>query len=250
MTKHTKPTYQMTPEMIALAAFVLSIFEIITVVISLLPGAWLILKALDSSTTLLLAINLALAYYSYQFATLIVCALAIRLTPNPHSGELSTKRDLFLNFVKIGISLYLVRSSAYKLAFTTPFPGAFYFWLAGGKCEGMLGVNLLISEPNLISIGKGTTIGMNSSIVCHIQYLENKTGKRVSFVKPVVIGKNVLIGDGTSIHPGVKISDNAVVGEKSLVKPNTVIPSNEFWAGVPAEFKRLISTDQDQSKTK
>ncbi len=220
----------LSQSMIFWGSLSLGIFEIVLVFLSLLPGALLITKAIQLQSVFLLCGAVGLAYYIFQFVIIIGCGLALRLIPKPVPGLLTNSKDEFMNFVIIGISFYLMRSPAYKLALTTPFPGALFFWLAGGRCEGMLGANVSISEPHLISIGKGSTIGVNSFLTGHI-----KNGYGQSIVEPIKIGENVLIGEGTSIHPGVVIGNHAIVAEKSLVKPGTVIGSHEVWGGVPAK---------------
>lgn len=58
---------------------------------------------------------------------------------------------------------------------------------------------------------------------------------------PVVIGKNVWIGDNVRIHKGVTIGDNSVIAANSIVTKD--VPANCVAAGNPA---RIVKTDIDQ----
>lgn len=55
---------------------------------------------------------------------------------------------------------------------------------------------------------------------------------------PVIILKNVWIGEGACIMPGVTIGENAIIGANSVVTKN--IPANSVVAGVPAIVIRTI----------
>lgn len=58
---------------------------------------------------------------------------------------------------------------------------------------------------------------------------------------PVVIGKNVWIGDNVRIQKGVTIGDNSVIAANSIVTKD--VPANSVAAGNPA---RIVKTDIDQ----
>lgn len=58
---------------------------------------------------------------------------------------------------------------------------------------------------------------------------------------PVVIGKNVWIGDNVRIQKGVTIGDNSIIAANSIVTKD--VPSNSIAAGNPA---RIVKTNIDQ----
>ena len=62
--------------------------------------------------------------------------------------------------------------------------------------------------------------------------------KRMQYVKPVHIGKNVWIGSGAVILPGVTIGDNSVIGAGSIVTKD--IPANVVAVGNPCRGMREI----------
>ena len=53
---------------------------------------------------------------------------------------------------------------------------------------------------------------------------------------PVIIGKNVWIGENCTILPGVTIGDNAVIGAGSVVTKD--IPNDSIAIGNPARIKQ------------
>lgn len=55
---------------------------------------------------------------------------------------------------------------------------------------------------------------------------------------PIVIGRNVWIGSGTTILPGVTIGNNAVIGAGSVVTKDVL--ENTVVAGVPANVIQTI----------
>jgi len=64
---------------------------------------------------------------------------------------------------------------------------------------------------------------------------ENKTKR------PVYIGNNVFIGAHSTILKGVNIGDNSIIGACSVVTKS--IPTNEIWAGNPAQFIKKIAAN-------
>lgn len=78
-----------------------------------------------------------------------------------------------------------------------------------------------------ITIGEGTMIGPNVTVVTDNHDLQNRM---VLLCRPVHIGKNVWIGACASIMPGVTIGDNAVIAGGAVVakdvEPNTVVGGN------------------------
>ena len=105
-----------------------------------------------------------------------------------------------------------------------------------------------ISSSNHIEIGDGFLSGKWVSIVDNAH---GKSGfdtftspnKREIYSKgPIIIGKNVWIGDKATILPNVTIGDGSVIGANSVVTKN--IPPNSIWIGNPG---RLIKRDYNES---
>ena len=62
--------------------------------------------------------------------------------------------------------------------------------------------------------------------------------QRPLFSKPVYIGKNVWIGEGSCILPGVTLGDNVIVGANAVVTHS--FPNNCVIAGVPAQIIKKL----------
>lgn len=91
--------------------------------------------------------------------------------------------------------------------------------------------------PELITVGKNSIIGYNTTILAH-EYLidEYRLGE-------VLIGDNVLVGANTTILPGVTIGDGAKISAASLVHKN--VPAGAFVGGNPM---RIISMPDSSSE--
>ncbi|MNJ51994.1 2,3,4,5-tetrahydropyridine-2,6-dicarboxylate N-acetyltransferase [compost metagenome] len=86
-------------------------------------------------------------------------------------------------------------------------------------------VMLDVFFPQMITVGKNSVIGYNTTILAH-EYLihEYRLGE-------VIIGDEVLIGANTTILPGVTIGDGAVVAAGSVVHKN--VEAGTFVGGNP-----------------
>ncbi|PGS52001.1 DapH/DapD/GlmU-related protein [Bacillus sp. AFS041924] len=92
--------------------------------------------------------------------------------------------------------------------------------------------------PELISVGKNSIIGYNTTILAH-EYLINEYR-----LGEVIIGNNVLVGANTTILPGVTIGDGAKISAATLV--NKDVPAGAFVGGNPMV---IISLPQPETTT-
>lgn len=79
----------------------------------------------------------------------------------------------------------------------------------------------------------------------HINYGVNMTRTRigehctispgVTICGDVIIGDRVLIGAGATICDRVTIHNDATIGAGAVILPETIIPSNTTWVGVPGK---------------
>lgn len=103
-----------------------------------------------------------------------------------------------------------------------------------------------VMYPELISVGRNSIIGYNTTILAH-EYLiqEYRLGR-------VIIGDNVMIGANSTLLPGITIGDGAIVAAGSLV--NRDVPPGAFVGGNPIRVIRMpeqqqgIAENQDQSR--
>ena len=98
-----------------------------------------------------------------------------------------------------------------------------------------------------ISIGDYTFAGSNVNILAgsHDMHLEGLP-RRDAEIKQgcdITIGKGVWLASGSTILGPCTIGDNAVVAAGAVVAPNTNIPANTVYAGIPAKKVKELETD-------
>lgn len=133
----------------------------------------------------------------------------------------------------------------------------------GGKIligdGAQIGYNSSIGAIEYIAIGERTIISNNviitdnnnhsvnpidRMIVFKTPVGSNLRGWQYSLSSPIVIGKNVWIGQYARINKGVTIGDNSVVAANSVVTKN--VPTNCIVAGNPA---KIVKTNiQNESR--
>ena len=57
---------------------------------------------------------------------------------------------------------------------------------------------------------------------------------------PVSVGKNAVVGGGSTVQPGCTIGEGAVVASRAVVPKWTNIPDGEAWGGIPARFIKKV----------
>lgn len=87
--------------------------------------------------------------------------------------------------------------------------------------NSLIGLNTTIRQPELITVGAGSILGLGSIMSCHF----TSDGK-VHTQKPIKIGTKSVIGGYSALAPGVTIGDNSVIGAESRVFPDVVIGNN------------------------
>jgi acetyltransferase-like isoleucine patch superfamily enzyme len=113
---------------------------------------------------------------------------------------------------------YIVRYTF--LEFITPTPmNQLFYRLMGMKIGKGVHINTTnISDPALIEIGDGVTIGGSAHIVAHY------ASKGFLIIEPVKIGKKVTIGLKATIMGDVKIGDDVIIAPHEIILPKSRIP--------------------------
>ncbi|MCL4304329.1 gamma carbonic anhydrase family protein [bacterium] len=121
----------------------------------------------------------------------------------------------------------------------------------GPECSLWFGT-VVRGDVNWIRIGARTNL--QDGVICHVTIAK----------APLTIEELVSVGHAAVVHGctlkrgcligiGARVLDLAVVGEQSLVAAGsvvleeTIIPSGELWAGVPARKKRDLSSEERRS---
>lgn len=129
------------------------------------------------------------------------------------------------NFIVIQISRYMPFLGVKNWLYRT-----FLGMEVGDQTAVALMVMMDVMFPELISVGRNSIIGYNTTILAH-EYLidEYRLGR-------VTIGDEVMIGANSTLLPGITIGDGAVVAAGSLV--NRDVPPGAFVGGNPIRVIR------------
>ncbi|TFF88802.1 MAG: hypothetical protein EU550_00590 [Promethearchaeota archaeon] len=84
-------------------------------------------------------------------------------------------------------------------------------------------------DSNFIKIGHDTILGEGSMVLSSVTF-----DQKYLFVKEVIIGDRVTIGNSSIVSPGTIIEDNAILGMGSYTKINQHIEGNYIYVGKPA----------------
>eukprot|EP00884_Botryococcus_braunii_P011654 jgi/Botrbrau1/2048/Bobra.0047s0024.2 len=113
---------------------------------------------------------------------------------------------------------------------------------------------VLRGDVNRILIGENSTI--LDGVIVHVAK-HNPQGREA----PTVIGNNVTIGHGATLHAvtvedgslvgmgailldGVKVQNGAIVAAGAVVPPGKIVPTGEVWGGSPAKLIRRLEYDE------
>lgn len=109
-----------------------------------------------------------------------------------------------------------------------------------------IGNRCTIGFMNSFSVSKSVTIGDDTVIGSLCSFSDNdghplSASKRrvhgaVDYgdIKPIVLGKNVWLGERCIILKGVTIGNNSIIAAGSIVTKD--VPAGEIWGGSPAKF--------------
>ena len=121
-----------------------------------------------------------------------------------------------------------------------------YFEVRNKESQIVIGNNVTFNNNCSIEVLSKVIIHDNVLIGVNCSLLDNDghhlaIDKRVSGIPnyaPILINKNVFIGDNVTILKGVTIGENTIVGNGSIVTKN--IPANVIVAGNPAQIIKSI----------
>ncbi len=112
--------------------------------------------------------------------------------------------------------------------------------------------SVLRADINTITIGENTNI----QDLCCLHVADDKPvvigrdcviGHNVT-IHGATIGSKVLVGMGSIILNGAQIGDDCIIAAGALVPENMVVPSASLVVGMPAKVKRTV-TEQEIAQT-
>lgn len=116
--------------------------------------------------------------------------------------------------------------------------------------------NWLVRYKKNLKLGKYTDVGAfvylnaHSGIIIE-DYVQIGGGVKIYSLDTisskrgkVILKKNCKIGANSVILPNTTIGENSVIGACSVIKYGTNIPSNEIWAGAPAQKIGILKNEK------
>lgn len=135
---------------------------------------------------------------------------------------------------KIHLRIWLAERIQEELA-ATSLAGApwfpFYARLLGCSIGRGADLHTLPPVTGMLSVGRGAAIEPEVDLVGH--WIDGD----VVHVGAITVGSRARIGARCTLNPGARIGHDAEVAPGSLV--DGVVPAGEFWAGSPAEQRRV-----------
>jgi len=190
--------------------------------------------------------HMILLFNVFYVLILIVLRLPI---PRPKEGRYSIGPGEPVNRQVVWSCLIAVLT---KARYQAPFPGFLVFHMANlppmswlmGPIFGPRSRSCYINDPSIIdphqvTIGRNVVIGFGTTIAGHYQMLDHIV------IKPTIIEDDVLIG-AYSVLSGVHIKSGATVAAGSVLIGRDVGPG-EYWVGNPARRRRAAkANDQNE----
>jgi acetyltransferase-like isoleucine patch superfamily enzyme len=111
-----------------------------------------------------------------------------------------------------------------------------------------IGYGSILACITTISIGKGTAIAHNVTIIDNNNHPTHPEDRKIMYNSPwdsplrnwnysksapIIIGENVWIGTGSRLHKGITIGDNSIIAANAMVTKD--VPANCIVAGNPAK---------------
>ncbi|TPQ29623.1 acyltransferase [Methylomonas koyamae] len=154
--------------------------------------------------------------------------LRLMMVFKPFSPGEYAMDDRLFTYWKLFTVIYEFGKGA-LLPFTTVFAKPLVAKLFGATIGRDIALGGHLVDPQLIQIGDEAVIGHDSVITAHT------INSGTIVLKPVIIGARATIGVHAVLMSGVNVGEGAIVAAGSVVPPDTSIPANELWGGIPVK---------------
>jgi acetyltransferase-like isoleucine patch superfamily enzyme len=148
--------------------------------------------------------------------------------------------------IHLGKRVLIVGADGFRTALTT---------LRWGEHEGSIevGNDVLIMNGVRVSSASRIVIG-DETMLANFCYLMDADWHDIydrtsvpGKTRPIILGKNVWVGDHAIVCKGVTVGDNSIIGAGSVVREN--VPPNVIVAGNPARVVRELDPDKIRLKS-
>lgn len=187
------------------------------------------------------AFLLAIILFNVTYVLLLIVSRLPIPQPKPGRYTMTPGKPLDRNLIWSCMIATLT-----KARHEAPFPAFLLFhfsnlpplcWLMGpifGPKSGSCYVaEPTIIDPHLVTIGRNVIIGFGTTIAGHYQEQDEIV------IRPTIIEDDVLIG-GHSAISGAHIKKGARIAAGSMVMPGAVIGPYEYWSGNPARRRKVM----------
>ncbi len=199
--------------------------------LSLGPSIWLLSRAWNTGSWILIALAAGGAVYLYFISGILFMGLAIRLISQ------GIKPGIYPDASPTMLR-WLIYSGIYTIVHATILPmvrmtwfANFFFRLIGCKMGRRVFVNSwTLNDPFLIELGDDVTVGGGAELSCHLY----EKGRLI--LDRIKIGDGTLIGANCYISPGVTIGKKCVIGLGSVLRRGKTVADGSHYtslAGLP-----------------
>lgn len=171
----------------------------------------------------------------YGLMSILILRLMLKLKPILPGTYLMN--DPLFTYWKLYTVIYEFGKGA-LLPFTTIFAKPLVAKLFGARIGKDIALGGTLVDPQLIEIGEGAIIGQDSIITAHTINSGSIT------LKPVRIGARATIGVNAVVMSGVTVGFGAIIAASSVLPPDTYVPPNELWGGIPAKKLKALNPGQ------
>jgi acetyltransferase-like isoleucine patch superfamily enzyme len=224
-------------------------FFVAVLAASLTPSAWLLILGSGywlpgfgaapaaAGAAFALALNVALALYSYFVVGILLQGVLIRLL------SLGIKPGTYPAVSGTTVRWLLI-SGIYTVTIRTILPMVLvsaltnlYFRIIGCKMGKNVKINTpMLNDAYLLTLGDNVVVGGAADLSCHL-FEHNHL-----VLGPISVGDNTLIGAHCYVSPGVSIGANCVIGLHSFIRSGKQIPDNTVVTSVGSTNVRTANS--------
>jgi non-ribosomal peptide synthetase-like protein len=201
--------------------------------IALLPCWFAFIWIQDATSTMWAVASTPFLYGVWGWCYALLCVVYKRaIFYRPREGEWS-----LFSWAVVGWGTTGALTNFANITFLQHWKGTamlnLYLRGMGCKIGHRVSINtVLIFDWDLIEIDDDAVLGGDCVVQGH---LLEKGGMKM---RPVRIGKRVLVGTGAKVMPGCVLDDGSVLAAGSIMKKGFTIPANEVWGGTPPKLLR------------
>lgn len=196
--------------------------------LALVPALLLVDAALETGSTLLLALSLGVGYFVFGLTFLVLVVLVKRLTFfRAREGDYPFISAYAVHWAIVGTLVGIAKIIVLNHILGSPLLASFYRLMGARIGRGVMINTCNVFDFDLLTIGDGAMIGGDAVVIGHVG--EGSTLK----LRPVSIGARCTVGQSSIVFPGAVMEDGSVLGALSLLPKGRRLPAGTRWGGNP-----------------